>query len=311
MSDLPAFLPLKPLYYPRVWGGEKLAPPTGDTPIGEAWIADGESEIVGGPFQGQTVNALMQRDARALLGKSSDSSFPLLIKLLDCREWLSVQVHPNDKQAHEMVGPGERGKTEAWYILQAEPGSELIAGVNPGTTSEQLREAIQEGQILDISGRHQVNAGDSVYIPAGTLHALGPGLLLYEVQQASDTTYRVYDWGRPASAGRRLHLAESVRVTDPELSGDVRRAPENQVGQDELIRSPYFVLQSVGDGVELDTAGQVCHIVTGIEGDLMLVSGPEKLSLPQYATALVPAVTRHYTLRGQGRALIAQPVDVS
>ncbi|MFC6751253.1 type I phosphomannose isomerase catalytic subunit [Deinococcus aquaticus] len=145
-ADLPAFVPLTPRFQARVWGGDRLAPPAPDgTPIGEAWIADGQSVVSGGPLAGQTVADLMGAHPAALLGAGQDAKdgFPLLIKLLDCRDWLSVQVHPNDAQAREMVGPGERGKTEAWHFLHVEPGAELLAGVQPGTTPQALADAIR------------------------------------------------------------------------------------------------------------------------------------------------------------------------
>lgn len=307
-APLPAFLRLEPRYYPRVWGGDLLAPPAADgTPIGEAWIADGQSAVQGGPMAGRTVAELMAAQPEALLGAGHDAAagFPLLIKLLDCHDWLSVQVHPNDAQAREMVGPRERGKTEAWHILRAESGAELLAGVTPGTSSQALADAIRGGRILELAGRRAVEAGDTVFIPAGTLHALGPGLLLYEVQQASDTTYRVYDWNRPASAGRQLHLEESVRVTDPQQQGEYHPVGETG-GLGELVGSEYFVLRGVPGGESQDTAGRV-QLVTAVEGTLTLEAGLQSLELPLYATALVPAATGLYRLRGEGRALVATP----
>jgi mannose-6-phosphate isomerase len=141
--------------------------------------------------------------------------FPLLVKLLDCADWLSVQVHPNDEQAADLVGTGQYGKTEAWHFLEVEPGTSILAGVKPGTTPAALAAAIRTGRILEVAQRLEVRPGETYLIPAGTLHALGPGLLLYEVQQASDTTYRVYDWDRrPGRAG--LHIEESVAVTSPQ-----------------------------------------------------------------------------------------------
>ncbi|THF86705.1 class I mannose-6-phosphate isomerase [Deinococcus sp. KSM4-11] len=306
---LPAFLPLTPRYYPRVWGGDQLAPPAPDgTPIGEAWIADGQSVVSEGPQAGRTVADLLAAHPDELLGHGLDASagFPLLIKLLDPRDWLSVQVHPNDEQAREMVGSGERGKTEAWHILQAAPDAELLAGVVPGTTPDVLAAAIRHGSdILALSQRRHVVAGDTIFIPAGTLHALGPGLLLYEVQQASDTTYRVYDWDRPASAGRRLHIEDSVRVTDPRKQGEFRAAHDT-LGLGELVACEYFTLRGVPGEQAQDTAGRF-QIVTTVEGSLTLEAGLNSLELPLYATALVPATTGLYHLNGEGRALVARP----
>lgn len=306
-ADLPAFLPLTPRYQARVWGGDRLAPPAPDgTPIGEAWMADGQSVVSGGPMAGQTVTAVMQAHPAALLGAGGDpqSGFPLLIKLLDCRDWLSVQVHPNDAQAREMVGPGERGKTEAWHFLHVEPGGELLAGVQPGTTPQALADAIRGGGILDLSQRHRPQEGDTLFIPAGTLHALGPGLLLYEVQQASDTTYRVFDWDRPASAGRALHLEESVAVTDPARQGELRTAAQTG-GLGELVRCEQFTLTGVSGGIEQNTAGRFA-LVTALSDTLTLRAGNQSLPLHTHQTVLIPAATGPYRIDGHGRALVAQ-----
>lgn len=305
-NDLPALLPLAPRFQPRVWGGERLAPPTPDgLPIGEAWIADGDSVVTDGPLAGRPVHELLRDHPRTLLGDQldPDAGFPLLIKLLDCRDWLSVQVHPNDAQAQRMVGPHERGKTEAWHFLHVEPGAALLAGITPGTTPTALADAIRQGSILDVSERHEPAEGDTLFIPAGTLHALGPGLLLYEVQQASDTTYRVYDWDRPASAGRALHLEESVAVTRADLRGDWTPASETG-GVGLLVQCPQFTLQGARGGSEVDLRGSF-GLLTVVEGTLTLEAGETQLVVDTYGTVLVPAWAGSVRLRGEGRALIA------
>ncbi|WP_229782313.1 type I phosphomannose isomerase catalytic subunit [Deinococcus daejeonensis] len=306
-AALPALLPLAPRYHARVWGGDRLAPPVGGTPIGEAWIADGRSVVTDGPLAGQTVEGLMRAHPQDLLGRDGqpDAGFPLLIKLLDCRDWLSVQVHPNDAQARAMVGPGERGKTEAWHFLHVEPGAELLAGVTPGTTPEALAGAIRHGGILDVSERARPEVGDTLFIPAGTLHALGPGLLLYEVQQASDTTYRVYDWDRPASAGRALHLEESVAVTRADLRGDWHAAAQTG-GVGTLVSCPEFTLVGARGGEQVDLRGSF-GLVTVVEGALTLHAAGQTLEVGTFGTVLVPASAGAVTLTGNGRALIARP----
>ncbi len=306
-TPLPALLPLAPRFQPRVWGGERLAPPMDGTPVGEAWIADGHSQVTTGPLAGQTVNDLMLAHPQALLGEQLDpaAGFPLLIKLLDCRDWLSVQVHPDDAQARTMVGAGERGKTEAWHFLHVEPGAQLLAGVTPGTTPEALADAIREGHILDVSERHTPAEGDTLFIPAGTLHALGPGLLLYEVQQASDTTYRVYDWGRPASAGRALHLEQSVAVTRADLRGDWAPAAGTE-GVGELVRCEQFTLVGARGGDCVPLRGSF-GLVTVVEGTLTMEAAGEHLTVPAFGTVLIPASAGAVTLRGEGRALVATP----
>ncbi|UBV44983.1 class I mannose-6-phosphate isomerase (plasmid) [Deinococcus taeanensis] len=308
-SSLPAVLPLVPRYHARVWGGEQLAPPVNGTPVGEAWIADGQSVIASGPHAGQTVNALLHAAPQALLGPAlaPGEGFPLLIKLLDCRDWLSVQVHPNDEQARAMVGPGERGKTEAWHFLRVEPDATLLAGVTPGTAPEALAHAIRAGNVLNLTERHRPQVGDTLFIPAGTLHALGPGLLLYEVQQASDTTYRVYDWDRPASAGRTLHLDESVQVTRADRRAQWRRAGETG-GLGELVRCGPFTLEGARGGTTLP-GGPSFALITVVDGELTLDADGQSLTLGLYGTALLPASASPVTLRGAGRALVARPGD--
>ncbi|GGR92621.1 type I phosphomannose isomerase catalytic subunit [Deinococcus sedimenti] len=306
-AALPALLPLTPRYHARVWGGDRLAPPIGDTPVGEAWIADGRSLVTTGPLAGHTVDDLLHAHPGELLGPHLDphAGFPLLIKLLDCRDWLSVQVHPDDAQARTMVGPGERGKTEAWHFLHVDPGAQLLAGVVPGTTPDALAHAIRHGGILDLSERAQPAAGDTLFIPAGTLHALGPGLLLYEVQQASDTTYRVYDWDRPASAGRALHLEESVAVTRADLGGAWTAASETG-GVGELVRCAQFTLVGARGGETTELGGSF-GLVTVVEGTLTVEAGGERVEVAPFGTVLVPAWAERVTLTGTGRALIAIP----
>jgi len=285
---------LEPQYRERVWGGQRLR--RSDPPIGEAWIAYGPSVVEGGPHAGETLDALMASHSTALMGtavaRRYPARFPILIKLLDCADWLSVQVHPNDEQARRLVGPDEFGKTEAWYFLEAEPGAGILAGVKPDVDRATLAAAIREGRVLDVVEHVEIRSGDSLLIPAGTLHALGPGLLLYEIQQASDTTYRAYDWGRPQSTGRRLHIEESVEVTEPVGPAD-RIHPEVTAGTGaasamdcalfdvDLIRvSPSMPWSS-------DTCGRSFHIVTVTEGTAELTCGQERVRLGKFETALV------------------------
>jgi mannose-6-phosphate isomerase len=229
------------------------------------------------------------------------SRFPLLVKLLDCADWLSVQVHPDDERARAMVGPDEFGKTEAWNFLEVAPGARILAGVQPGTRPEDLAGAIRDGRVLEIARRIDVHAGDTVFIPAGTLHALGPGLLLYEVQQASDTTYRVYVWDRPASAGRKLHLEESVGVTNVAASPTLTPLPA-LVGTAAAATAvcDYFqldVLQIADRPFAADTDGRSFHILTVVDGSVEVVSQGEAVHLQRYDTALVAGGAGAYTLR--------------
>ena len=287
-------LVVAPQYRERVWGGQRLR--RSDPPIGEAWILYGPSVVSTGPHAGETLDGLMAAYGADLMGadvaRRFPMRFPILIKLLDCADWLSVQVHPNDEQARRLVGPDEFGKTEAWYFLEAEPGARIMAGVRPEVDGSALAAALREGRVLDIANYVEIRSGDALMIPAGTLHALGPGLLLYEIQQASDTTYRAYDWGRPQSTGRRLHIEESVEVTQPVGPAD-RIHPEVAVGTgaasaiDCALFGVDLVRVSPSASWSSDTRGQSFHVITVTEGTAELACGDERVRLGKFQTALV------------------------
>jgi mannose-6-phosphate isomerase len=299
-------LPLEAQYRERVWGGQRLR--ASDPPFGEAWIAFGQSVVASGPLAGRTAADLASEYGAALLGTSVHGRygrrFPLLAKLLDCADWLSVQVHPNDEQARRMVGPGEFGKTEAWFFLEAAADARILLGVKPGTTAAELAAAIREGRVAEVAQKVPVRSREAVLIPAGTLHALGPGLLLYEIQQESDTTYRAYDWGRSQSAGRKLHIEESVEVTTIDPAPEPRTPlVAGAAGTARAVECPYFELDlaAVGDvPLVLDTAGASFHILTAVEGVAEVRAGSEVVTLAQFETALVAGATGVYRVRAAG-----------
>jgi len=298
-----ALLQLVPLYDPRVWGGQRLKH-SPDNPIGEAWVVYEQNPIASGPFAGRTLAEVAAERGAALVGRCAyertGRRFPLLIKLLDCADWLSIQVHPNDEQAIRMEGPGQFGKTEAWHVLEAEEGARLIAGVRPGTSAEELAQAIRSGSIEPFSLYHTVHAGDTIFMPAGLMHALGPGLLLYEVQQTSDLTYRVFDWNRPASAGRPLHLEQSVAVTDPKLAGKTMPLPPLAAQeQRSLVRCKYFdlsLLVAQQELLQLDTQGESFHALTVVEGRAEVIWRDEQVTLGRFETVVVSADAGAYSL---------------
>ncbi len=303
---------LAPRYAPRVWGGHRLKP--SDQPIGEAWVVYEDDPIVSGPYAGRTLGGLAASEGERLLGRKpvrqTGLRFPLLIKLLDCQDWLSVQVHPNDVQAVALEGAGQFGKTEAWHILESDPGAQIIVGLKPGTTPEAMRAAVDAGRgLLDVMHTVEARAGDTFFIRAGTLHALGPGLLLYEVQQTSDITYRVYDWDRPASAGRDLHLEKSKAVIDATLTGRSETPqPAGEAGVMTLTQSPYFVLQAlVPDGapVSTGTTGDSFHALTAVAQPMTVSGEGWSETLAPLETLLVPASTGRYQVAGAGRLLRA------
>jgi len=290
----------------RIWGGQRLR--ASNPPVGEAWIAYGGSRVLGGSQEGRTLDELVVSYGSELLGSAAagrtGGRFPLLVKLLDCADWLSIQVHPNDEQARRMVGPHEPGKTEAWYFIETDPGARILLGVKPGTDKDRLAEAIRAGRAIDVASEVEVRGGETVLIPAGTLHALGPGLFLYEIQQASDTTYRAYDWGRPQSAGRRLHIEESAEVTLP--VGPLERAlprVDAGTGTCEAIACEYFELDLVrvaSASLQAGTEGRTLHILTVIEGAAELTCGHETTRLGRFETALVAGAAGAYSVRSLG-----------
>ncbi|HEY8338908.1 MAG TPA: type I phosphomannose isomerase catalytic subunit [Egibacteraceae bacterium] len=233
-------LRLRPVFKERPWGGRRLAERFGyDLPegrIGECWgisaHPNGPSTVVSGEHAGRTLPEVWEADP-AFFGHPDDEEFPLLVKLLDAREWLSVQVHPDDAQAARLEGE-PRGKTECWYVVAAEPGAQLVIG-HRAADREQLAACIDAGAWDDLLLRREVAAGDFVHVPSGTIHALGPGVLVCEVQQSSDTTYRVYDWDRVDAQGRRreLHLDKAKEVAtvpyDPAVT-DTAADPEVVAG---------------------------------------------------------------------------------
>jgi mannose-6-phosphate isomerase len=312
---LPLVTPLRlaPLLKERVWGGQRLDP-AGVRSIGEAWVVHGGNRIDGGPFDGRTLDEATAALGERLLGRAGAAAaggrFPLLVKLLDAADWLSVQVHPDDEQAARLEGPDQVGKTEAWHILDAAPGARVIAGLTAGTTRSAFERAIRGGTLLDLARYLEVRPGDTVFNRAGLVHALGPGLLLYEVQQSSDITYRVWDWNRPASPERPLHVAQSLEVACLDAQPDVTPAGAAGVGQ-VLTSCRYFALEQHGpDPAERGPARPSFEAVTVVEGAARLRGDGWSEALDRFESALVPAEAGAYRLEARGdggyRALVAR-----
>jgi mannose-6-phosphate isomerase len=299
---LTRILQLDPEYRDYVWGGARLRPAV--VPTAEAWVVYENNRVASGPLAGRTLAELAVEYGAALLGRQvtqrTGTRFPLLIKLLDCAQWLSLQVHPNDQQALALEGTGQFGKTEAWQILEADQHARLIGGLRPDVTSDILAKAIQDGTILDWVHYLEVRSGDTIFMPPGTIHALGPGLLIYEIQETSDITYRVWDWGRPQTGGRLLHIEKSLAVADPASQPRLMPLPEISDGQAAVLtRCPYFTLKMLrahAARLELDTLGESFHTLTVIEGSVEIRAGGDQLRLGKYQTALVPAAAGEYAL---------------
>jgi mannose-6-phosphate isomerase len=316
-------LRFEPHLRPLVWGGRRLGEvlgkplPTAD-PCGEAWeISDHASHasvVAEGPYQGQTLRRLMEHDATALLGRAAGAyaAFPWLVKLLDACDWLSVQVHPPE----HMVGrlwPGENSKTEAWFVLAAAPTSRVYAGLLPGVDEPKLRAALKAGTVAECLHQFQPRPGDCVFLRSGTVHAVGGGVLMAEVQQTSDATFRLFDWNRTDAQGksRKLHVEEAlacidwsagpvhaVRAAGYPASGCV--ASPEPVRQ-ELVRCRYFHLEYVRDAqpVVLGGSGRM-QVVVALHGTatLQTVQGPMKMQPGD--SLLLPADLERITCRPDG-----------
>lgn len=297
-----------------VWGGRALlslaGPDAGknNDPIAEVWAIYENNQVKNGFFAGRTLAELVAEYPNEVLGTHAvaqgNEHFPLLIKLLDCERWLSLQVHPNDDQAHQLEGPRFMGKTEAWHILNAQPDAQLIAGIKSDTSAEALHAAIGTEAILDLVEYHRVQTNDTIFMPAGTIHALGPGLLVYEVQQTSDLTYRVFDWNRPQSDGRTLHIEKSIAVTNLQSQGKITHQRDSGVATTSLTQCPYFHVKMLSKSQERDTLGKSFHALTVIAGEAHVSTREnEAVELQKFDTVLVSAVCGSYRLDGNFQIL--------
>jgi mannose-6-phosphate isomerase len=304
---------LEPALHAKVWGGRKLADVMGKTlpsadPYGESWELHDSCVVANGAYAGKTLGEMVEIYGAELIGAGNDPAdgLPLLVKLLDAADWLSIQVHPNDAQAAELEGQ-PRGKTEAWIILAAEPSARLVIGVEPGTDRETMAQAIRDNHLEDYIVAADVKAGDVFYIPAGTVHAIGPGIVLYEIQQSSDTTYRLYDWGRMGLDGkpRQLHIEKGVQVSNlasvPQVTHPARdSSPVVTMVQGEFFTTTLYRLQ--GDSRSIQTNGNF-HALTCIDGAIVVEANGESVAMTTGQTAMIPAACAEYTLSGEGQIL--------
>ncbi|MDE0609431.1 MAG: class I mannose-6-phosphate isomerase [Anaerolineaceae bacterium] len=310
---------LQPALKVKVWGGRKLEaagiPLPDDQPYGEAWVMHDSATVAEGPLAGRELGELLPQYGAALAGPEVDlgEGWPLLAKLLDASAWLSLQVHPDDAWAQRLENE-PRGKTEAWYVVAAEPDARLVRGLQPGCTREQLAAAIRADTLPQLLLETPVRPGDALMLPAGTLHALGPGLLVYEIQQTSDRTYRLYDWGRRGLDGqpRPLHIERGLMVANMDKPAPLQHHGGRQEQVVELARCAYFVCELLqlnpraGDRLRRDTAGRRFQALTCIAGQATLACGPGELALRAGRTALVPACAGVWELRGVAQLLLAR-----
>lgn len=310
----------KPILKERIWGGRTLEqlyrkPLPPNVPVGESWeISDRQGDvsvIANGPLAGKDLRWLMEHHGRELLGnaRSLNGRFPLLIKILDAREKLSLQVHPPASKASALGG---EPKTEMWYITDAAPTSELYAGLKQGVTREQFASKISDGTVADCFHRLPIRKGDAMFLPSGRVHAIGAGLVIFEIQQNSDTTYRVFDWNRVGLDGkpRELHVPESMESIDfadfePGLAAGAALKQRGFVKRD-LVSDPLFTVQSYSAEVpaEMELATGTMHIIGVVEGAVNL-NASQQPSLSPGQFCLVPAASSKVTLSaGKGAVFL-------
>lgn len=300
-------LTFRPNLHELVWGGHKLQAlkglPSDGRRLGESWeisdVPTSESVVAEGPLAGKTIRELVALYGSALLGKhvfeADGREFPLLVKFIDAQDDLSIQVHPNDTLAKERHG--KLGKTEMWYVMDAEPGATLLAGFKESITRKEYRRRVADGTIVDALARHEVHPGDVFFIPAGRVHAICSGILLCEIQQSSDVTYRLFDYHRLGLDGqpRQLHTKEALDAIDFNLYANYRTdyTPESE-GAVRIVKCKYFTVNI------LTTRSSLCRELLGEDsfvtlsclagsGHLRTHSG-HTVALQRGMSCLVPAV---------------------
>ncbi len=309
MNDLYPLL-MVPAFDPRPWGTEDLSPIYPNhrfaEKIGEAWLSGDDCKVANGPLAGKTLGQLSEQYQCQLVGEAARDPrrFPLLLKFLFPHEKLSVQVHPDDAQAVRVGQPW--GKTECWYVADAKPGSQIGLGLKPGVTAAELEKSIHENRAEEVLNWINVYTGDMIYVAGGTVHTLGPGSVIVETQQQSDTTYRLYDYGRL----RELHLKDGMAAVKEKVkSGKVVRPAPEQIGKNRraaLIAAPYFVVEmfEAKEPLELATRDESgknsVQILVAVEGcGVIAAAGMDPVTLAKGDAVVVPASIEKVGVRPQ------------
>jgi mannose-6-phosphate isomerase len=295
-----------------VWGGDRLCQykklPASDAPIGESWevsaVPSSPSIIANGEYAGRDLISVINEAPEDILGQAVNERYhgqlPLLVKFIDARRDLSIQVHPNDEMAQREHG--KMGKSEMWYIIDAKPGSYLYAGFKQEITPEAYKQHVADGTITEVLARHEVKTGDVFYLPAGRVHAIGAGILLAEVQQSSDVTYRIFDYNRPGMDGkpRELHTELASQALDYHVESEYRTIYDGNINRANLIvDSPYFSVRvtETADLFHRNLLKYDSFVITMcIEGDcrIRLRATGEMTLLREGCSVLIPAVLADY-----------------
>lgn len=315
MMQEPMFL--KPVFQEKIWGGSRLKSVFGfDIPndkIGEDWAISahphGVSVVENGEFKGQKLDDLW-KEHKELFGHPTEPVFPLLIKILDAEDELSVQVHPDD--AYGMKHEGELGKTECWYIIDAEPGAEIIYG-HHAKTREELAEMIKEGRWDDLLKKVPVKKGDFFYVPSGTIHAIGKGIMILETQQSSDTTYRVYDYDRKDASGQKrvLHIQQSIDVTTVPAKTPELQIKEVRKGQSSIVtylETDFFnVYEWDIKGITSFKKQAPYTLATVIDGAGELIVDNQTYLLEKGTSFILPNEINEWTVQGELTIIASEP----
>lgn len=300
-----------------IWGGNRLREEYGKTSdadrIAESWELschkDGESIIFNGDFAGKTLSEFIKENGKDVLGKNCDKfdNFPILIKLIDAKENLSVQVHPDNEYALSVEG--EYGKTEMWYIVDCDPGAELLYGFKSNIDKEEFERRIKDNTLLEVTNSVPVHKGDVFFIEAGTLHAIGKGILIAEIQQNSNTTYRIYDYGRVGADGkpRQLHVEKAVEVTKltpPEYPTKAMGEIEQKDGCSVqlLSKCDYFRVNKVcvWEHCVLEASAKSFNSVLVLDGEGEI----DGVKLKKGDSCFIPAGYGEYTFKGKAEMVV-------
>ena len=312
-------LKFKPLLKQTIWGGDKIVAfkhlHSDLEQVGESWeisgVKDNETVVDGGQLDGQSLNALVRQYKGELVGQENyqrfGDEFPLLIKFIDARQDLSIQVHPTDEIAHRQGR--ERGKTEMWYALKSDDGAQLYNGLKQQITPEQYKQMVENDTITDALARYEVREGDVFFIPAGRIHAIGAGCFVAEIQQTSDVTYRIYDFKRRDKNGnyRELHTREAAESIDYTVLQNYRTeyTPKKNVPE-QVVQCPYFTtaVYDLDEPMLLDYSDLDSFVILiGVKGEGTLTANGQTTSLRAGETVLLPATTGEVKVEGTVRFL--------
>lgn len=306
-----------PILQDRIWGGEKLKTDLGKdiptTTTGESWelsaVSGNVSVVKNGALAGTPLDALLEKDPEGVLGTAVHAKFgvqfPLLFKFLDAKEDLSIQVHPNDELAKKRHN--SFGKTEMWYVMQADEGSRIIVGFNHKSSPEEYLEKLESKQLIDILNQEPAKKGDVYFLETGTIHAIGAGIVIAEIQQTSDITYRIYDWDRVDAngKGRELHVQEALDAMNYNETDTKKEYTKEENKSNTMVDCPYFTTNflPLNGSAEVSKDGSSFTVYICTEGEYTVTADGETHGFKKGDTVLIPAAVKDFSLDGNATLL--------